>query len=48
MSRRAVTTLGLLAAGGAGYYFYQAGGDPKTAQKMAERTLTPSLSAFLP
>jgi hypothetical protein len=37
MSRRAVTTVGALAVAGAGYYFYQAGGDPKTAQKMAER-----------
>ena len=37
MSRRVVTTLGVVAAAGAGYYFYSAGGDPKVAQKMAER-----------
>ena len=29
---------GLVAAGGVGYYFYQAGGDPKVAQNKAERT----------
>lgn len=39
MSRRAVTVLGLAAAGGAGYYLYSAGGDPKVAQKMAEGML---------
>lgn len=38
MSRRAVTTVGVVAAGGIGYYLYQAGGDAKTAQKIAERT----------
>lgn len=36
MSRRLVTGVGLVAAGGVGYYFYQAGGDPKVAQKKAE------------
>lgn len=28
--------LGLAAAGGVGYYFYQAGGDPKVAEKKFE------------
>ena len=37
MSRRLLTSLGLVGAAGAGYYFYNAGGDPKVAQKMAER-----------
>ena len=37
MSRRAVGVIGAAALGGAGYYFYRAGGDPKTAQKIAER-----------
>jgi len=36
MSRRSITVLGLAVAGGAGYYLYSAGGDPKVAQKMAE------------
>ena len=33
MSRRGVTVLGLAAAGGVGYYLYNAGGDPKVAEK---------------
>jgi hypothetical protein len=36
MSQRAITVFGLVAAGGAGYYLYHAGGDPKVAQKMAQ------------
>lgn len=36
MSGRVFTGLGLVAAGGVGYYLYSAGGDPKVAQKMAE------------
>jgi hypothetical protein len=36
MSQRAITVFGLVAAGGAGYYLYNAGGDPKVAQKMAQ------------
>jgi len=36
MSRRGLTALGLVAAGGAGYYLYNAGGDPKVAQKQVE------------
>lgn len=36
MSRRGLTILGLAAAGGAGYYLYSAGGDPKVAQKNFE------------
>jgi hypothetical protein len=36
MSRRALTVGGLIVAGGAGYYFYSAGGDPKVAQKDLE------------
>jgi hypothetical protein len=39
MSGRAVRILGLVAAGGAGYYLYTAGGDPKVAQKQAEGIL---------
>jgi hypothetical protein len=33
---RAVKIGGTVAALGAGYYFYQAGGDPKAAQKRFE------------
>ncbi|KAK5092522.1 hypothetical protein LTR70_001898 [Exophiala xenobiotica] len=36
MSRRGLTAIGLVAAGGAGYYLYNAGGDPKAAEKLAE------------
>ena len=36
MSKRAIQVLGLGAVGGAGYYLYSAGGDPKAAQKHAE------------
>jgi hypothetical protein len=37
MSGRAVPALGAIAAGGIGYYLYTAGGDPKLAEKKAER-----------
>jgi hypothetical protein len=40
MSGRAVPALGALAAGGIGYYLYTAGGDPKLAEKKAERMLS--------
>lgn len=40
MSNRAVQILGVTALAGAGYYFYQAGGDPKAAQKRFEGTHT--------
>ncbi|KXS94549.1 hypothetical protein AC578_7494 [Pseudocercospora eumusae] len=36
MSKRVVTFGGAALVAGAGYYFYQAGGDPKVAQKKAE------------
>ncbi|KAF2738677.1 hypothetical protein EJ04DRAFT_573536 [Polyplosphaeria fusca] len=36
MSRRIVTFGGLAAAGGAAYYLYNAGGDPKLAEKQLE------------
>lgn len=36
MSNRAVTYGGAALLAGVGYYFYQAGGDPKVAQKKAE------------
>ena len=36
MSRRAVPILGAALAAGAGYYLYNAGGDPKAAQKHLE------------
>jgi hypothetical protein len=35
-SNRAFTLLGVAAAGGVGYYLYNAGGDPKVAQKKFE------------
>jgi hypothetical protein len=37
MSNRALPAIGLAAAGGVGYYLYSAGGDPKLAEKKAER-----------
>jgi hypothetical protein len=37
---RALKIGGTVAAVGAGYYFYQAGGDPKAAQKRFEGMLT--------
>lgn len=37
MAGRFVKVAGVAAAGGIGYYLYQAGGDPKVAQKQAER-----------
>jgi hypothetical protein len=36
MSRRGLTVVGLAAAGGVGYYLYNAGGDPKVAKKNVE------------
>ena len=36
MANRATTWIGLGAAGAVGYYFYQAGGDPKVAEKKFE------------
>ena len=36
MSKRFLTAGALALAGGAGYYMYQAGGDPKAAEKRAE------------
>jgi hypothetical protein len=39
MSNRALPALGAIAAGGVGYYLYTAGGDPKLAEKKAERKL---------
>jgi hypothetical protein len=36
MSKRGLTVVGLAAAGGAGYYLYKAGGDPKVAEKNFE------------
>lgn len=41
MSRRVFTLGGLAVAGGAAYYLYSAGGDPKLAEKQAERTPWP-------
>jgi hypothetical protein len=38
MSRRAATFGGIAALGGVSYYLYSAGGDPKLAEKKAERT----------
>jgi hypothetical protein len=38
MSKRAIQVGGAAVLAGAGYYFYQAGGDPKVAEKMVERT----------
>lgn len=43
MSRRGITILGLAAAGGIGYYLYNAGGDPKVAQKQFEGANFPIL-----
>lgn len=45
MSRRAFTIGGLAVAGGVGYYLYQAGGDPKVAQKQAEGKHHPQLTS---
>ena len=42
MSNRALPVIGLAAAGGVGYYLYSAGGDPKLAEKKAERTVANS------
>lgn len=51
MPNRAVTAGGLAVAGGVGYYLYQAGGDPKVAQKQAEgekdeAKLAPTVEAY--
>ena len=43
MSNRAITGIAGIAALGAGYYFYQSGGDPKVAGKMAERKASHAL-----
>ena len=43
MAGRAVKLGGVLAAAGAGYYLYTAGGDPKVAQKQAESRESPSV-----
>ena len=43
MSQRALQVGGLAVLGGVGYYFYQAGGDPKAAQKKAEGKTGPLL-----
>ena len=37
MSRRLVTIAGVTAVGGGAYYLYNAGGDPKLAEKQLER-----------
>lgn len=37
MSKRILTWGGLAAVGGGAYYLYNAGGDPKLAQKQLER-----------
>ena len=42
---RALKIGGTVAAVGAGYYFYQAGGDPKAAQKRFEG-MNDQLSSF--
>ncbi len=48
MAGRAVRIGGILAAAGAGYYLYTAGGDPKVAQKQAEgKTHPPSTHPLL-
>jgi len=44
MSNRALQFGGLAVAGGIGYYMYRAGGDPKTAEKKFEGTLSCSLT----
>ena len=41
MSRRALSVGALAAVTAGGYYLYQAGGDPKVAQKEVERTKLP-------
>jgi uncharacterized membrane protein YebE (DUF533 family) len=38
MSNRVIQIGGVAALAGVGYYMYQAGGDPKAAQKRAEGT----------
>jgi hypothetical protein len=45
MSNRALPVIGLAAAGGVGYYLYSAGGDPKLAEKKAERMLPMAIRA---
>lgn len=47
MSNRALPVIGLAAAGGVGYYLYSAGGDPKLAEKKAERTCIFQSNAIL-
>lgn len=49
MAGRKVATYGGLAAVGAGaYYLYNAGGDPKLAEKKFERKLPYSVVSFMP
>lgn len=45
MSRRFATYGGLAAVGGVTYYLYSAGGDPKLAEKKAERSYTQRLNS---
>jgi len=45
MANRATTWIGLGAAGAVGYYFYQAGGDPKLAEKKFEADAAKASSA---
>ena len=48
MAGRVVKIGGVLAAAGAGYYLYTAGGDPKVAQKQAEgKTRTSETNSML-
>lgn len=50
MSRRFATFGGVAAVGGITYYLYSAGGDPKLAEKKAERTLaflSPSVARLI-
>ena len=39
MSRRVVTTAGVVAAGGIGYYLYASGGDTSKAKANAQRKM---------
>ncbi|ETN42397.1 uncharacterized protein HMPREF1541_01551 [Cyphellophora europaea CBS 101466] len=46
MSRRGIQLLGVAAAGGVGYYLYNAGGDPKVAQKKMEADASKASAKF--
>lgn len=48
MSGRFMKVGGAALVAGAGYYFYQAGGDPKVAQKKAEGQLHCHQAPYLP